>query len=380
MTVYRLALLLGLVSCVESANDIDLADEDVILEATGGAADGASWEPAETLHGNAKLYDHAGANARRVHAMWIAGTAASPVPMTVTARAAEGYDVRISVLGPIANGTRPTLGADGYSAAKRTAKVVFNATKKGEYLVVVGSYKLARDTSYTIASSCTSCAASVDALRTPKEFALVGDANRVVQIQLGAALANHAKPLQVEAWANAPMLPWTATKVATGAVAGNAVSITLPTTVKAGDDLSLVVREKDGRVLDTGVLARNIRGTQTSFARTDAVLFDDLVGMQVAGVVGFFEGQVTMRLRSETKKRDMNDVIVKATRPGQVGNGLNAFDAHFVPDFSVGARDGEILSVGFINGNGAYSRLGCFEYCNDLAGTGSCTGGTRTCP
>ena len=58
----------------------------------------------------------------------------------------------------------------------------------------------------------------------------------------------------------------------------------------------------------------------------------------------------------------------------------DAFDATFLPDLSVAATDGELLSVGFINGNGDYRRLGCFEYCNNLSGLSSCTGGPRACP
>jgi hypothetical protein len=61
--------------------------------------------------------------------------------------------------------------------------------------------------------------------------------------------------------------------------------------------------------------------------------------------------------------------------------GFAAFDAHFIPDFALAARDGEILSVGFLSEeDGSYKRLGCFEYCNDLSGMSNCTGGTRTCP
>ena len=37
-------------------------------------------------------------------------------------------------------------------------------------------------------------------------------------------------------------------------------------------------------------------------------------------------------------------------------------------------------SVGFINGNGDYTRMGCFEYCNNLSGLSACTGGARACP
>ena len=72
--------------------------------------------------------------------------------------------------------------------------------------------------------------------------------------------------------------------------------------------------------------------------------------------------------------------IKRMDRPGMVGNGFNAFDATFMPDLSVAATDGELLSIGYINGNGGYRRLGCFEYCNNLSGLSSCTGGARPCP
>ncbi|MBL9019864.1 MAG: peptidoglycan-binding protein [Myxococcales bacterium] len=55
-------------------------------------------------------------------------------------------------------------------------------------------------------------------------------------------------------------------------------------------------------------------------------------------------------------------------------------EQRFEPDFSVAARDGELLSMGFISGNGEYRRLGCFEYCNNLAGTSSCTRGRSALP
>ena len=43
-------------------------------------------------------------------------------------------------------------------------------------------------------------------------------------------------------------------------------------------------------------------------------------------------------------------------------------------------RNGELLSIGWINGAGDYVRLACFEYCNDLSDMELCTSGPRTCP
>ena len=87
-----------------------------------------------------------------------------------------------------------------------------------------------------------------------------------------------------------------------------------------------------------------------------------------------------MRLYSETHHRELATHTIHADKPGMIGNGFGAFDATFIPDLSVAATDGELLSVGFINGNGDYRRLGCFEYCNNLSGLSSCTGGPRVCP
>jgi hypothetical protein len=72
---------------------------------------------------------------------------------------------------------------------------------------------------------------------------------------------------------------------------------------------------------------------------------------------------------------------------GAASLGFGAFDATFAPDIVDEngdlapnlPRNGELLSVGFLNGNGDYIRLGCFEYCNDLSGEATCTGGPRSC-
>jgi hypothetical protein len=87
-----------------------------------------------------------------------------------------------------------------------------------------------------------------------------------------------------------------------------------------------------------------------------------------------------MRLFSETREMELATYTAYADKPGQIGNGLNAFDATFMPELTRAPYDGEILSVGFINGNGDYRRMGCFQYCNNLSGLSSCTGGPRACP
>lgn len=381
----HLLVLLPLAACVDSAestDDIDLAteDSDALLLAK---ADAPGWETAATLHEGSELFDRAGANSRRVHSLWVSGSNMNPVPLVIRADANDGHTVRIAVLGPLVNGVRPTLAADGYSTSKRGASVTVNVKKPGEHLIVVGSYNLATETFYTLDASCvgpTGCGVSrYDVLATPKEGGLVGNSQRLVSMMLGDVLVGHSYDVNVEVWASPPMQSWNAKKIATSTASGQQVNMILPTTVKAGDDLKLVVKKAGGAVLDTGVVAR-YAPTRTAFVRLDKILYGDIASLQIAGVVGFFEGQADMRLYSETREREIATYTAYADKPGQIGNGLNAFDATFMPDLSVAARDGEILSVGFINGNGDYRRMGCFEYCNNLSGLSSCTGGPRACP
>jgi hypothetical protein len=379
MALHRAVLLLGLVGCIDAATDVDLADTDAVVLAGDGAADSPSWNAADTLHGNAHLFDAAGANARRVHSIWVDGSAASPVTLTLDAHANEGQDVRIALLGPAVNGTRSVLGADGYSSATRDASLTLPITTSGEHLVVVGSYNLASETFYDLSATCTGCEDRVDVLATPKDFALAGDAHDMLSIQLGSVMQSWSADISVEVWSSPPMQSWNATKVATSEASGSQVNVLVPGTVKAGDDLRLVVRQGAGRVLDSGITVRYMPAP-TRLVRLDSILYDDLVGMQIAGVVGFFEGQADLRLYSETHKKEIASSLHTLEHPGQVGNGYNAFDAHFIPSFTNAAHDGELLSVGFINGNGDYSRMGCFEYCNNLSGMSTCTGGPRTCP
>jgi hypothetical protein len=379
MALHRAVLLLGLVGCIDAATDLDLADHDAVVLAGDGAADSPSWEAADTLHGNAHLFDAAGAAARRVHSRWVDGSATSPITLTRVARANEGQDVRIAVLGPAVNGTRPVLGANGYSSAKRDVTLTLPITTSGEHLVVIGSYNLASETFYDLAATCSSCEDRVDVLATPKDFALAGDAHDLLSLQLGSVMQGFNADVSVEVWASPPMQSWNATNVATSEASGSQVNVLLPATVKPGDDLRLVVREGAGRILDSGITVRYMP-VSSRLVRLDNILYDDIAGLQIAGVVGFFEGHADLRLYSETHKKEIAQSLQTVEHPGQVGNGLNAFDAHFMPSLTNAAHDGELLSVGFINGNGDYSRMGCFQYCNNLSGTSTCTGGARTCP
>ncbi len=379
MALHRAFLLLGLVGCIDATTDVDLAETDSVALAGDSAADSPSWESADTLHGNAHLFDAASENARRVHSIWIDGSAASPVTVTIAAHANEGSDVRIAVLGPVDSGARSVLGADGYSSATGEVSITLPFTTSGEHLVVVGSYNLASETFYDLSASCESCEDRVDVLATPKDFGLVGQADNLVSLQLGSVMQNFNADVSVEVWASPPMQWWNATKVATSEASGSQVNAILPSTVKPGDDLRLVVREGEGRILDSGVTVRYLP-VRSRIVRLDKILYDDIAGLHIAGVVGFFEGQADLRLYSESNKKQIASSLQYADHPGHIGNGLNAVDAHFTPELTNAAHDGELLSVGFINGNGDYTRMGCFEYCNNLSGLSACTGGARACP
>jgi hypothetical protein len=381
MRLLRYLCLVPLAACVEPTSDTELAAMDPSVIAATVAA---SWEPAPTVHEGTHLVDHAAANARRVHSLWISGSNMNHVPLDVTARASDGNDVRIAVLGPRVDGARALLAADGYATRKRDVSVTLDVSLPGEHLVVIGSYDLATETTYELSATCPGldgCGVSrYDVLATPKDGALVGNDQRTIEMLLGDVMVGHEVGVDVELWASPPMQPWNAAKVATTTASGTQVNTTVPGSVNDGDDLKLVVRESGGgRVLDTGVTTRFVT-VPTAFARVDSILYGDTGSLQIGGVVGTFEGVADMRLYSETRETEVARQTVRVDRPGQVGNGLNAFDATFRPDAAEAPHDGEILSVGFLNGNGDYRRLGCFEYCNNLSGLSSCTGGARGCP
>lgn len=379
-TRFLLLALLG-TACVDAKpEELDLADADVVANIPGGgAADSPSWDVADTLHANERLVDFANANQRKVHSLWIAGSNNNRVPLTISARASDGNSVRLAVLGPIVNGARAVLGADGYSTAKRSASVSIDVATRGEHVIVVGSHDLSTETFYEMTAQCDDCASRVDVLATPKSFSLVGDSHGVVQMLLGDVMLGYNADVEVELWASPPMQGWAATKIGSSIASGTQVNAIVPASVTAGDDLRLVVREPGGRILDSGITTR-YAPTPSAFARLDHIMYGDIASLQIAGVVGFFEGVADMRLYSETHHREIAADTKRLDFPGQVGNGFNAFDATFAPDLSVAATDGEMLSVGFLDGNGDYRRLGCFEYCNNLSGLSACTGGPRTCP
>ena len=382
------ALLVSLAACTEdSVSDVELAAE-ADLGAVGGKADGA-WDTAPTLHAGERVHGHASANGRRVYPMWIAGTAAAPVALDIIASAHGEGDVRVAVLGPINNGTRQVIAAAGYASPRANIELTMSSKERGEHLVVVGSFELATETDFAISTHCSSCAADqIDVLAEPKAGALVATENgNIVHVDLGAVLANRAFDVEVELWASPPAQAWNAREVATATASGSQVNILVPASVLPGDDLRLVVRTTGGAVLDAGVTTR-FAPELAPLVRTDALLYGDLVSVGASGIVGYYEGVASLSLRSETRKVIIADHDLHVDRPGQPGNGFGAFDATFNPplESEQGAlnpnlpTNGELLSIGYLTGDGDYKRLGCFEYCNDLSGENTCTGGVRTCP
>lgn len=395
-------LLASLTACTVSgtgsqgdpADDEAAAEEDaesVVGDENGGdKGDDPGWGGARTLHIGDSQFDQVAAGDRRVHALWAAGSAADPIAITVTALAAEeSGTVRVAVLGPLADGQRQVIAADGYTAAKHEIELAARLTESGEHLVVVGSFGLASDSAYTAAVRCApdhGCdPARVDVLAEPKAGGLVG-ADDLIAARLGDVLAARDFDVEMEVWTSPPGLSWAAELAGVSVASGNQVNALVPDAAAAGDDIILVVREAGGAVLDTGVLGRYAPG-EGVFARLDAILYGDLVAVTVSGVTGFFEGTAELELRSEETGRTIESVVARADRPGQVGNGLGAFDATFAPWISDEdgnlnpdlPRNGDLLSVGRISGNGDYLPFGCFEYCNDLSGEDACTGGPRSC-
>jgi hypothetical protein len=379
-----------------SDDDIDLASEDLPAGDVGGKDDSSpGWSIAPTMHVGASQFGRADAGDREVHSLWIAGREDAPASLDVTVTAAhDDHDVRLAVLGPLVGGTRPVLAAGGYSQRERAVTLGVEITTTGEHLVIVGSFGLESETFYTVDARCASFAgdlcggARVDILAMPKQGALVGTGtDGLIRADLGDVLADRGFDVELEVWASPPAQSWNRELVGVSVASGTQVNAIVPASVVAGDDLFLVVREAGGRVLDTGVVTR-YAPEETAFARLDSILYGDLVSMEISGVVGYYEGVADMVLWSEHTGAEIARHTLHADLPGQVGMGFGAFDATFAPELVDEdgelnpnlPHNGELLAIGFIGGDGERHPLGCFEYCNDLSGMATCTGGPRACP
>ena len=114
--------------------------------------------------------------------------------------------------------------------------------------------------------------------------------------------------------------------------------------------------------------------TANRIGKPDAVL-QQVLGKVRDAVVGAYRS-LTL---SETEIRDLvarvlADELGVPVAVVSAWRGLSWGNAPNLP------HNGELMSVGTFNGNGDYTRLGCFQYCNDLSGMETCTGGPRTCP
>lgn len=342
-SLMRALCVVVLVGCVNYS--VDSLPPDPIPETP-------TWQAAATLHGDEPLLDRAAAGMQHGHSLWLSASNMNRIGITISARAVDGDSVRLVVLGP----SGELLGADGVAEPLRNATVTLEIATPGEYIVLAGSHDLATATAYELTATCSGCGVSrIDALATPKAGALVGDMQRHIPMVLGDMLVG--RDVEVELWASPPMQWWNGELVALAR--GAQLDTTVPSAVRPGDDLLIVMRDESGRVIDTGVRTR-YAPQQNAFARTDRVLYGDT--LRIAGVVGYFEGVAELRLLSETRQLELAHDVVRASKPGQEGNGLGAFDATFTP---TDAEPGELVSIGVMNGNGEYRRLGCFEFAGE---------------
>lgn len=342
---------LTLIGCVTP--DAPDADPDLSL----AAGDTAAWNTAATLHVGETTLGAAGAHARTVYPVWLAGSDAAPLSLDVVATAEDGYDVRVAVLGPRqGDGTRAVLGAGGYAQPRGNVELTVESTAIGEHLIVVGSHELAAATEFTLRTYCWDCdAAATDALAAPKTGALVGQGDRVIHAELGAAIAARTD-VSIELWIAPPLHREQAHFVATVPATGRRIDVPVPASAAEGDDLVLVVRESSGAMLDAGVAAR-FAPEAHAFVRTDALVYNAGGAITASGVVPMFEGRAQLVLRSDAHDTTLAEALALAERPGQVGNGFSAFDVQFAP---AAYGRGERLSIGSYDGNGDYRAIACF--------------------
>ncbi len=225
---------------------------------------------------------------------------------------------------------------------------------------MIGAFDLARETEFSVGAYCDACeAGETDVLAAPKDGALVGTGDRTVHATLGDVLADRDFDVEVEVWASPPGSPTTAQRVATAVASGGQVNAVIPTSVRAGDDLMLVVRDPaTGAVLDAGITTR-FAPRLAPLVRTDALRYGADQTIAASGIVGFYEGAADLVLRDETTGTVVTAATVTVSRPGQLGNGWNAFDTAFsVSEPHAGA----LMSIGTLDGNGRYRRVGCFVY------------------
>ena len=336
--------------------------------------------------------------ARDAWPVWVSGSSARPVLLRFRVSGIDGAPVRIAVLGPVVNGSRATLASAGYGSPVSTASVNVSVATTGQLLVVVGSHGLASWAAYDLSLACRTGATAdqcsgwrVDALSLPKVGGLSGStlasgAQRIA-VRLNGGLAALGT-YQVELWRSPPGFHWLATRLATASSLGSDVVFTLPAgTVAEGDDLMFRVRAGTRLTYaDRGVWAR-FAPAQRAFARLDMIDYHDLGDVAIEGVGQFFEGRDLFVLSRLADGVEVDRQAAVATLPGQATNGLASFSIVIGEPFDdagnprpVTPRDGDFLALDRVDLAETWHRLGCFEYCNDLAGTGTCTARALPCP
>jgi hypothetical protein len=388
-------LLLPLAACeLEDAG----ADDASALESS--SAELNAWE---VQGNNAHLYEHVygsiDVGERDAWPLWVSGSLSRPVHLRFKVSGFDGSKVRVAVLGPIVNGSRATLGSAGYASPTSTATVDLAIKTTGQILVVVGSYNLASFAGYDLFTACKPGATAdqcnpwrVDSLSLPKTGALVGktlpNGQQLVSAQLNGGLSAISS-YEVELWrTSAPGLHSPTTLLGTSESSGSQVNWIFPANkIKEGDDL--LFRVKPGYRLpyaDGGVWARFATKNQV-MARLDAIDYSDLGGITIQGVAAYFEAHDFFVLTKTSDGSEVDSEAAIATLPGQPGNGLGSFGITMAQPFDDDGglnpnlpHDGDILELSRIDAGDNAHVVGCFEYCNDLAGDGSCTAQKVACP
>lgn len=339
----------------------------------------------ERRHGSLETGD------RKVYPVWVSGSTTRPVRLRVGASGAHGDPLRLAVLGPLVDGTRETLASAGYGAAESILAVDVAVTTTGQINVVVGAHPDTTFAGYEVSLACAPDATTeqcspwrVDALSLPKLGGLSGELDAAggqrVRAQLNGGL-QAIDAYDVELWRSPPGFHFLAERVAETTSTGNQVDFFLPPlTLDVGDDLFF--RIAAGNRLphpDHGVWTRFAPGS-APLARLDTIDYGDLGGLTIRGVASYFEGRDLFVLRKVADGSEVDREVAVAALPGQPGNGLGSFEIGIAEPLDESGqlrpnlpRDGEHLELLRIDLDEGERSLGCFEYCNDQEGSGSCT-------
>lgn len=378
-----LALLAVILSVAGCAPGDDLAQDSAELDTWSYEL--AGLHLGETRRGAVEPGD------RDAYPVWASGSKARPVRLRIRVVGHDGGAVRVAILGPLIDGHRATLASAGYGAPKTTVSVDVAVATTGQILVVVGSHELASFAGYDVSLACQSGATNdqcnpwrVDALSLAKIGGLVGEIQPSGQQRVHAQLNGGLQALgayQVELLRAPPGYPYLATSLAVATSVGNQVNFALPAgAIDPGDDVFLRVRP--GHRLpyrDDGVWARFAPGA-VPLARLDVIDHAGLGGLIIRGVAPYHAGQARFVLRRTADGSEVDREAAVAALPGQAKHGMASFEIAIAEPIGAGGEllpdpplDGEHLELLRVDPDETEHSLGCFEYCDDPAGTGSCT-------